>query len=233
MQQHRSCEQMIQKLCQCLFSSIAIPVFYCLPEGFFANILDRFTIQLTLVVSLKQGNNGRIHAELLHAALHAKNARVQFLYTSIALPQSAQLGLALLASEELANFLGVLPHFRAIGDMQFAKQLRPIIRLEYLTVKEHVQQPVVLRLFELQRAIEQNILFCVVYLNLPAQLEHSVFLHGEDHSVLQRHFGNGILIAALFIQPYQNTALIEIPQRGTETGIEQFLHGQGSFCVVT
>ena len=120
-------------------------------------------------------------------AEHAHHADFQLLLGAVIALERTQLRHALTAGEKTPHTLRIAAGFHAVGDMQFFKEQRPVIRSEFLAVFEHIRQPVILPALKLPRAVEQNILLRVIALDLPPQGEPLVLPHDEDAHIGQLH----------------------------------------------
>ena len=148
-------------------------------------------------------------------------------------PQPPQPLAAFLAAEKCRNGPGIFPGLPAVFHADFVEHQRPVIRPEFLAVQKHVQQPVVLRLFEGQRAVNQQIFLRVVHLDLPAQLEHAVFFHGQHPGVVQLQLLHRFGEFPGFIPPHQNSPPVKFLQRRTKSCVQRLFHTSspaGSAC---
>ena len=133
-------------------------------------------------------------------AEHAHHADFQLLLAAVILPERAQ----------------------AVGDVQFLKEQRPVIRAEYLAVFEHIRQPVILPARKRLRAVEQNVLRRVIALDLPPQGEPLVLPHDEDAHVGQLHLLHVGGETALVILEHDNAPRV-VFRKGRGKPPQQFL----------
>ena len=188
-QQRRARQQIAGQLRRVPIAGIADRLFGQQPKCVRpAELFDGF--QLLVFFLVRAEHRRAEHARKRRAfqpAEHAHHADFQLLLAAVILPERAQLRHAIPAGEKAPHLPRIAPHIHAVGDVQFLKEQRPVIRAEYLAVFEHIRQPVILPARKRLRAVEQNVLRRVIALDLPPQGEPLVLPHDEDAHAGQLH----------------------------------------------